>query len=85
MTVFSKSYLRQVVETQGELFDMFARRYPNCARTILSFRTCAGELVWRDNYTLKFSAEEMAGLSAKLDKVISSDAATLHNLAGDGN
>ena len=30
MTVFSKSYLRQVVETQGELFDMFARRYPKC-------------------------------------------------------
>ena len=30
MNVFSKSYLRQVVETQGELFDMFARRYPNC-------------------------------------------------------
>lgn len=30
MIVFSKSYLRQVVETQGELFDMFSRRYPNC-------------------------------------------------------
>ena len=30
MNVFSKSYLKQVVETQGELFDMFARRYPNC-------------------------------------------------------
>lgn len=29
MNVYSKSYLRQVVETQGELFDMFARRYPN--------------------------------------------------------
>ena len=30
MNVYSKSYLKQVVETQGELFDMFARRYPNC-------------------------------------------------------
>ena len=29
MNVYSKSYLKQVVETQGELFDMFARRYPN--------------------------------------------------------
>lgn len=30
MEVFSKSYLKQVVETQGELFDDFARRYPDC-------------------------------------------------------
>lgn len=30
MKVYSKSYLNQVVETQGELFDIFARRYPNC-------------------------------------------------------
>ena len=30
MEVFSKSYLKQVVETQGELFDLFARRYPDC-------------------------------------------------------
>ncbi len=29
MNVYSKSYLKQVVETQGELFDTFARRYPN--------------------------------------------------------
>ena len=28
--VFSKSYLKQVVETQGELFDLFARQNPNC-------------------------------------------------------
>lgn len=25
MKVYSKSYLKQVVETQGELFDTFAR------------------------------------------------------------
>lgn len=30
MEVFSKSYLKQVVETQGELFDLFARQYPEC-------------------------------------------------------
>ena len=30
MEVFSKSYLRQVVETQGELFDLFARQNPAC-------------------------------------------------------
>ena len=28
MEVFSKSYLKQVVETQGELFDLFARQNP---------------------------------------------------------
>ena len=30
MEVFSKSYLKQVVETQGELFDLFARQNPTC-------------------------------------------------------
>jgi len=30
MEVFSKSYLKAVVETQGELFDNFARRHPDC-------------------------------------------------------
>ena len=30
MEVFSKSYLKQVVETQGELFDLFARQNPAC-------------------------------------------------------
>ena len=30
MEVFSKSYLKQVVETQGELFDLFARQNPSC-------------------------------------------------------
>ena len=45
----------------------------------------AGGLVWRDNYTLEFSASEMAGLSAKLNKAVSSDAAVSPNLAGDGN
>ena len=30
MEVFSRSYLKQVVETQGELFDLFARRHPDC-------------------------------------------------------
>ena len=30
MEVFSKSYLKAVVETQGELFDSFARRHPDC-------------------------------------------------------
>ena len=30
MEVFSKSYLKWVVETQGELFDSFARRNPGC-------------------------------------------------------
>lgn len=45
----------------------------------------AGGLVWRDNYTLEFSASEMAGLSAKLGNAVSSDAAVSPNLAGDGN
>ena len=45
----------------------------------------AGELVWRDNYTLNFSEKDMAGLSAKLNKAVSSDAAVSPNLAGDGN
>ena len=30
MEVFSKSYLKHVVETQGELFDLFARQNPAC-------------------------------------------------------
>lgn len=30
MEVFSRSYLKAVVETQGELFDSFARRHPDC-------------------------------------------------------
>lgn len=29
MEVFSKSYLKAVVETQGELFDSFARQHPD--------------------------------------------------------
>jgi len=29
MEVFSKSYLKAVVEAQGELFDDFARHYPD--------------------------------------------------------
>ena len=45
----------------------------------------SGELVWHDNYTLKFSAGEMAGLSAKLNKAVRPDAAASPNLAGDGN
>ena len=45
----------------------------------------AGELVWHDNYTLRFSTGEMAGLSAKLGKAVSSDAAVAPNLAGEGN
>ena len=30
MEVFSRSYLKWVVEMQGELFDSFARRNPSC-------------------------------------------------------
>lgn len=30
MEVFSRSYLKAVVEAQGELFDSFARRHPDC-------------------------------------------------------
>lgn len=30
MEVFSRSYLKAVVETQGELFDSSARRHPDC-------------------------------------------------------
>ena len=30
MQVYSKSYLDGIVKTQGELFDFFARRYPDC-------------------------------------------------------
>lgn len=30
MEVFSKSYLKWVVEVQGELFDAFARQHPDC-------------------------------------------------------
>ena len=30
MEVFSKSYLKAVVKAQGELFDSFARRHPDC-------------------------------------------------------
>jgi hypothetical protein len=45
----------------------------------------AGELVWRDNYTIKFSAADRAGLSAKLRKAVRSNAAAVDNLAGNGN
>ena len=61
----------------------FSKNSPNA--TLYASGKGAGELVWRDNYTLKFSASEMAGLSAKLGNAVSSDAAVSPNLAGDGN
>ena len=61
----------------------FSKNSPNA--TLYASGKDSGELVWHDNYTLKFSAEEMAGLSAKLNKAVSPDAAASPNLAGDGN
>ena len=61
----------------------FSKNSPNA--TLYVAGKGAGELVWRDNYTLRFSAGDMAGLSAKLNKAVSSDAAASPNLAGDGN
>ena len=77
-TVFRHDKGRLVV-TGGR----FSKNSPNA--TLYASGNGAGELVWRDNYTLKFSAEEMAGLSAKLDKAVSFDAAVSPNLAGDGD
>ena len=61
---------------------------PERDEIVLSFHASgkdAGGLVWRDNYALKFSEAEMAGLSAKLGKPVGSAAAVSPNLAGDGN
>lgn len=61
----------------------FSKNSPNA--TLYTAGKGAGELVWRDNYTLKFTAAEMAGISEKLKKSVSSNSATAQNLAGDGN
>ena len=61
----------------------FSKNSPNA--TLYASGKDAGGLVWRDNYALKFSEAEMAGLSAKLGKAVSPDAAVSPNLAGDGN
>ena len=77
-TVFRHDKGRLVV-TGGR----FSKNSPNA--TLYAAGKDAGGLVWRDNYTLRFSAAEMTGLSSKLGNVVSSDAAVSPNLAGDGN
>ena len=76
-TVFRHDKGRLVV-TGGR----FSKNSPNA--TLYAAGKDAGTLVWRDNYTLRFSASEMAGLSAVVRPEVPGDVpVVLHDRAAD--